>query len=114
LIAAQKAAGKTVFLTTHNMSLAQEICDRVAFIVDGRIRMIDSPRELMVRNGKRSVLVESRSPDGTLDCRRFSLEGLGDDLGFIGLLRSGNIETIHTEEASLEDVFVSVRGRRLE
>ncbi len=114
LIAAQKAAGKTVFLTTHNMALAQEICDRVAFIVDGKIRLIDSPRELMVRHGSRSVLVERRGPDGVLESRRFPLDGIGDDQAFLATLKSGSIERMHTEEASLEDIFIRVTGRSLE
>jgi fluoroquinolone transport system ATP-binding protein len=51
LIKEQKATGKTVFLTTHDMSLADELCDRVALIVDGRIQVIASPRDLKLRYG---------------------------------------------------------------
>lgn len=38
--------GATVFLTTHNMVVADELCDRVAFIVEGRLVQIDAPRDL--------------------------------------------------------------------
>ena len=65
-IAALRAAGTTVFLTTHNMAVADQVCDRVAFIVDGRIVLIDSPRELKMRYGKRLVRVEMRKPDEKL------------------------------------------------
>ncbi len=41
-----KRAGKTVFLTTHDMSVADELCDRVAFIVDGKLAAVDAPRAL--------------------------------------------------------------------
>lgn len=55
---AQRDAGKTVFLTTHDMSVADELCDRVAFIVDGRIALIDSPRALKLKYGTANVRVE--------------------------------------------------------
>ena len=46
IIRDQKAAGRTIFLTTHDMTVADQICDRVAFIIDGKITLIDSPRNL--------------------------------------------------------------------
>lgn len=55
LILNKKAEGKTILITTHHMQTAEEICDRVAFIVDGRVALIDSPRALKVQKGKRHV-----------------------------------------------------------
>jgi fluoroquinolone transport system ATP-binding protein len=49
LIRERAAAGTTVFLTTHNMSVADELCDRVAFLVAGEITVIDTPRRLKLR-----------------------------------------------------------------
>ncbi len=112
LIKAQKQAGRTVFLTTHDMTVADELCDRVAFIVEGRIALIDRPRELKLRHGRNRVRVEYRE-NGTAVRREFPLEGLGSDAGFIGLLRERRVETIHTLEATLEDVFIQVTGREL-
>jgi fluoroquinolone transport system ATP-binding protein len=108
-----KREGRTIFLTTHDMTVADQLCDRVAFIVDGRIALIDSPRELKIRQGERKVRVEYRE-DGHLTRREFPLDGLGDDESFLALLRGGRVETIHTEEATLEDVFIRTTGRRLE
>ncbi len=108
-----KREGRTIFLTTHDMTVADQLCDRVAFIVDGRIALIDSPRELKIRQGERKVRVEYRE-DGHLTRREFPLDGLGDDESFLELLRGGRVETIHTEEATLEDVFIRTTGRRLE
>ena len=113
LIREQRAAGTTVFLTTHDMSVADELCDRVAFIVDGRIPVIDTPRALKLRSGQRRLAVEYRR-EGQLARVEFALDGLGGDTAFAALLASGHaIETVHTEEASLEQVFVDVTGRRL-
>jgi fluoroquinolone transport system ATP-binding protein len=108
-----KCEGRTVFLTTHDMTVADQLCDRVAFIVDGRIALVDSPRQLKIRQGERKVRIEYRN-DGQTERREFPLDGLGDDEGFLALLRSGWVETIHTEEATLEDVFIRITGRRLE
>ena len=43
----------------------------------------------------------------------FALDGLADNPDFVDLLRRNRIETMHTLEATLEDVFVEVTGRRL-
>ncbi len=110
-----KRKGRTIFLTTHDMTVADQICDRVAFIVDGRIALVGSPRELKIGQGERKVRVEYRKGEtgGGLSRREFLLDGLGDDGEFLALLRETKIETIHTEEATLEDVFIRTTGRRL-
>jgi len=112
LIKAQKDAGKTVFLTTHDMNIADELCDRVAFIVDGEISLIDSPSELKLRYGKRDVRVEFGS-NGSKEQRDFALAGLADNTEFLNVLRGGNVRTLHTQEATLENIFIQETGRRL-
>jgi fluoroquinolone transport system ATP-binding protein len=112
LIRAQQQAGATVFLTTHNMAVAEELCDRVAFIVDGAIQLIGAPHELKLRNGAPTVQVEHTA--GNLATREtFPLHGLADNSAFLKLLRAGVVQTIHSQEASLEDIFVRVTGRNL-
>lgn len=112
LVRGQKQAGKTVFLTTHDMMVADGLCDRVAFIVDGQIELVDAPRELKLRYGKPAVRVEY-ALDGHTERREFELEGLGDNVDFADTLRRYPIQTIHSQEASLEDVFIRVTGRSL-
>lgn len=104
--------GRTIFLTTHDMHAADELCDRVAFIVDGRIALIDSPRALKLRYGARRVRVDFRA-DGRLETVDFPLEGLADNAAFLGLLRQHPVETLHSQEASLAEVFIRVTGRAL-
>lgn len=113
MILGLKAEGKTILITTHNMKAADELCDRVAFIVDGRIRLIDSPRELKVRRSKRQACVEYRE-NGQVVREHFELDGIGSNDRFRKLLLEMPIETIHTAEASLEDIFIEVTGRRLQ
>jgi fluoroquinolone transport system ATP-binding protein len=113
LIKAQKDAGKTVFLTTHDMHIADELCDRVAFIVDGKLSLTDSPRELKLRYGKAEVRVEF-GLNGKHEQRDFTLAGLADNAEFLKLLREGNVRTLHTQEATLENIFIQMTGRSLE
>ncbi|HTQ22751.1 ABC transporter ATP-binding protein [Mycobacterium sp.] len=108
-----KARGRTVFLTTHDMATADELCDRVAFVVDGLIVALDSPAELKLARSDRLVRVEFRGDDSRLEAVEFDMDGLDEDPVFHELLRSRHIETIHSREASLDDVFVETTGRRL-
>lgn len=113
IIADLKAQGRTVFLTTHDMATADELCDRVAFVVDGRIAALDSPAELKVARSRRQVQVQYRGPDGRLQAQDFLMDTLADDAEFHAVLRDHQVETIHSREASLDDVFVEVTGQRL-
>ncbi len=113
IIRRKKEEGRTIFLTTHNMAVADELCDRVAFIVDGKIRLIDSPRALKLQHGQRLVRVEFRA-NGTLTTREFTLDGLAENGEFLALLRREAVETIHTQETTLENIFIEVTGRQLQ
>lgn len=112
IVLAEKARGKTVFLTTHDMATADELCDRVAFVVDGQIVALDSPRDLKVERSQRRVRVEYRDRTGELGEEDFAMEGLAENVDFLGLLKE-QVETIHSKEATLDDVFVETTGRRL-
>ena len=111
VIRARAAAGNTVFLTTHDMDTVDQLCDRVAFLLDGRIRAIDTPRALRLAHGQPRVCVESRS-DGQLRTSEFPLT-VPTDPALLALLRDAAVETIHTREATLRDVFIAVTGGRL-
>jgi fluoroquinolone transport system ATP-binding protein len=112
IVRSQRAAGKTVFLTTHDMTVANELCDRVAFIVDGGIKLVDAPKALTLRFGKPLVRVEF-GLNGALESHDFSLDGLADNQDFLALLRANHVRTMHTQEATLEDIFIQVTGRSL-
>lgn len=119
IIVEEKMHGKTVFLTTHNMTVADELCDRVAFIVDGRIALIDSPKKLKIEYGERVVKLsyfpqdsgEKAATEALVE--EFPLAGLGNNRKFLGLINRVEIETIHTKETTLEDIFIRVTGRNL-
>lgn len=112
IILRKKEEGKTIFLTTHNMNVAEELCDRVAFIVDGQISLIDSPRSLKIKMGRRDLRVEYKE-DNEIRTSIFHLEGIGGNAEFLKLIKEKNIERMHTTEATLEDIFIQVTGRSL-
>lgn len=114
LVLQMREQGTTVFVTTHNMGVADELCDRVAFITSGDISVINAPDTLKKQYGKRSVAVEFLNGASDLQCREFALDGLGNNDDFFDLLRqSTRIETIHTQETTLENIFIEVTGQEL-
>ncbi|MFB1049716.1 ATP-binding cassette domain-containing protein [Paraliobacillus sp. JSM ZJ581] len=112
LIQAEKDKGKTIIITTHNMLTAEELCDRVAFIVDGNISLIDSPKQLKIVNGKKELNVEYRDEESVKN-EGFPLNHLGENARFQKILKGYEIITMHTKEATLEDIFIQTTGRKL-
>ena len=112
LILAQKKHGRTICITTHDMHVADSLCDRIAFIVDGKIALIDSPRALKLQFGARRVRIDF-AENGTLQHAIFELNQLGHNQKFLEILRHKQIETMHTQEATLEDIFIQTTGRKL-
>lgn len=112
IIKEENQKGVTVFLTTHNMYIADELCDRVAFIVDGKIRLIDSPKQLKLRYGEKLVEVEY-SREGELIKERYSTVVVEEKNKLMEVIRDHEIQTMHTKEATLEEIFIKVTGRGL-
>lgn len=104
--------GTTIFLTTHDMVVADDLCDRVAFVIDGRLPVVDAPGTLKRAYGAPRVRVEHRK-NGALETTDIDLADLPDDERFRSILSAGEIERIHSEDATLEDVFIAVTGSEL-
>jgi fluoroquinolone transport system ATP-binding protein len=112
IILQKRKDGKAIFLTTHNMQDADELCDRVGFIVDGKLVLIESPKELKIKHGKKIVKLEYLK-NGDLVSQEFDLKNLAENKSFFNLLKTDLVQTIHTEEATLEDIFIKATGRQL-
>ncbi len=112
LILELKNNGATVFLTTHDMMVADTLCDRVGFLVDGGLHSVGAPEALRIEHGKRALRVGYETPGG-LQHEEFPLDGLSENEAFQRLLRETRIDTMHSQESSLEDVFIEVTGRSL-
>ena len=101
--------GVTIFLTTHYMEEADQLCNRLAFISEGRIVALDTPDNLKVAHGQKCLnvrLYDGQSLTITLDD-----QNAGKQLD--ELVTSGQIRTLHSAEATLEEVFIQITGRRL-
>lgn len=103
--------GGTVFLTSHIMSDVDELCDRVAMITDGKIAEIDSPRNLKIKYGKRTVTIEYKENDQTIS-KVFNMDEIKTE-EFTQLIQNKEIETIHSGETTLEEIFIQVTGVKL-
>lgn len=112
VIRQENEKGVTIFLTTHNMFIADELCDRVAFIVDGKIRLIDSPKALKLKYGEKLVEVEYFK-EGQLIKENFSTVDQEEKARLTEVLNAYDIQTMHTKEATLEEIFIKVTGRGL-
>ncbi len=107
--------GAAILLTTHNMHEADQLSHRVAFINEGEIEALDTAENLKMKYGKRAVHVRLQDGDRIHE-EHISLDGPADDETPARLARlaaSPDLLTIHTEEATLEDLFIKLTGRRL-
>lgn len=106
-----KAQGKTIFITTHNMFDADELCDRVAFISNGLLMAEDSPKALKLKYGKPLLNIEYRNKE--LENREINLDGIGQNKDFLNIINKYEIVSMHTREASLNEVFAITTGQEL-
>ena len=108
IIEKERKKGTTVFLTTHNMTDADLLCDRVAFLSGGNIAALDTPQNLKEQNSSHSVVIDylyqGKREKATMEARELEtgIPFLHDEI--IG---------IHSKEPTLEDMFIKYTGRRL-
>ncbi|MPZ36454.1 MAG: ATP-binding cassette domain-containing protein [Rhizobiales bacterium] len=112
IIKALRGEGKTIVLTTHNMTDVDELCDRVSFMVDGKFAALDVPDALKAKFGRRVVTVEYVNGNDIFS-EEFGLDSLGTNDHFLHVIRSYQIRKIHSQEATLDQVFSDVTGVRL-
>ncbi|OPJ55150.1 ABC transporter ATP-binding protein [Alkalithermobacter paradoxus] len=101
--------GGTVILTTHLMNDVDELCDRVAFMADGQIAEIDTPKNLKLKYGQRKVDIEYISDNNVIK-ESFKLDNLGGNEKFMSIIKTKEIVTIHSKETTLDDIFIKVTG----
>lgn len=112
VIKAEADRGASVILTTHDMHEADQLSDRVAFINEGKIEALDTAENLKLEHGQRSVRIRSRAGSEVAE-QVISLEeaNAGDQIR--SAVSVDGLMTIHTEEATLEDIFIKLTGREL-
>ena len=114
MILEQTRMVKTIILTTHNMHDAEELCDRVAFNVDGNVKALDTPQALRQGGANTKVVYRYKTVDGYQAETVCLLSDLGASAEFCSVLKTGSLVSIHSKEQTLEDVFISMTGRCLQ
>lgn len=109
MILEKKKDGSTIFITTHNMEEAAKLCDDVMLLNDGCIVEHGKPAELC-RKYYRSKKVKVRLNDGSE--QEFVQNGESAEV-ISELMKEGRVETIHSEEPTLETVFLELTGKKL-
>lgn len=112
LIIQEKDKGKTIILTTHNMHDAQELCDRVAFIVDGQIKAMDTPHHLIMSKGATKIDYGFFN-DHQQIIRQVIINKTSDDQELLNAMLENRITHIHSSEPNLNDIFMEITGRTL-
>jgi ABC-2 type transport system ATP-binding protein len=113
IIREQSQGGTTVFLTTHDMVEADKLSHRVAFIEGGKIVAQDTPHNLKQQYGKRALRAEVLGSNGALEVREIVLDGKETADAVQRLFATEEVVTVHSEEATLEDIFIKITGRGL-
>lgn len=108
IIEKERQKGTTVFLTTHNMLDADLLCDRVAFIANGNLVALDTPQHLKEEKSDHTILVDYLYQGERLS-KTLMVQDLANSLPFAYDTLIG----IHSQEPTLEDVFIQYTGRRL-
>lgn len=108
IVEKERKKGTTVFLTTHNMMDADLLCDRVAFIVGGSIVALDTPRNLKEQNSNHSIIIDYLY-QGKREEQTIEAPELKAGIPFA----YDEIISIHSQEPTLEDIFIQYTGRRL-
>ena len=98
-----KAAGTTIFLTTHDMVEATEMCDRISLLNQGDLVEIGTPRDIIQKyNKEKRVKVIFRDHSEQV----MAFEDLKDQ-------DMRQVELIHSMEPTLEDIFIQLTGEKL-
>lgn len=113
IIMDEQKRGATIFLTTHDMWEADKLSDRVAFIDRGKIVALDTPLNLKQKYGKRALKVKVQNDEGKYEEREIILDTPETPMAISDLLQKEKIITLHSEEATLEDIFIKITGRSL-
>ncbi len=112
IISEQRERGKTIFLTTHNMETADQLCDRVAFLNDGKIALCDEPINIRNRKNEKELVLTCRASGGYRE-ERLPFKDFHKNERFTTLMESGTVAAVHSRETTLEETFIEVTGRSL-
>ncbi len=101
-------AGTTILLTTHNMEEATELCDRVAFLDQGKIQEMDNPDALRYKYSTHNFHIE------TFEGKKLVMINDVKSADKIGqMIADGQVKTMHTDHPTLGQIFLKLTGKEL-
>ena len=115
-IARLSSEGMTMLLTTQVMEEADQLCGHVAFLIQGRIVANDTPLNLKLSHGQRKLVVTLEQPASqpgaapTYTERTLSMDAPADQAKLEQWMAQGRVKAVHSREATLEDIFMSLAG----
>ena len=124
--------GVTIILTTHYIDEAEEMADRIGVVNHGELIVVEEKKTLMKKLGKRQLTLTLQSPLAEIPPElaewklalnaeghelQFTFDAAVEQTGVAPLLRrleqlGINYRDLNTRESSLEEIFVSLVGRR--
>ncbi len=130
VMAELRTMGKTVMLTTHYMEEAERLCDRVGVMDHGKILALDRPGQLIKDFEQRDAVEFGANGDASAFGTLPGVEEMNVEDGLVTLYtrrlertltavfelareRGMDVENFHVRNASLEDVFLHLTGRRI-
>lgn len=105
---ALKEKGTTIFLTTHDMHEAETLCDRIAFLFEGSVKLLDAPKQLRRKYADNTLTLELHNGDS-----RVVDKGADGAAEVASLMKENAVASMYTNEPTLGDIFVDVTGREL-
>ncbi len=113
IILEEKERGAAIVLTTHDMNDADKLSDRVAFISGGQIAALDTPYQLKLKHGQKRILIDTASENNGKETIEILMDeaSVGDKIRAI--FENKRVLTVHSKEATLEDIFIKITGRGL-
>lgn len=102
-------AGTTIFLSTHDMQEAEDLCNRVAFLHNGTILELDTPQSLRVKHGDSTINILLKNGTSVT----VGLDEAGSN-AIRDYINNGELLTIHSNEPTLGEIFIKLTGRALQ
>lgn len=113
IILEEKKKGTAVLLTTHDMNEADRLSDRVAFINKGKIEILDTPLNLKLQYGKKLLYLDVINKNAEKETLQIKMDDRDSGEKIKKIFETNNVLTVHSKEASLEDIFIQITGRGL-
>jgi fluoroquinolone transport system ATP-binding protein len=93
---------------------AEELCDRVGFIADGELVVVDTPQGLRNKHSEHQVEIRYLDGQKNLQSKTFPLPNLANETEFFSIIQQYSVQSLQSKQPSLEDIFIHYTGKSLQ